>query len=107
MRLSEVIHTLGVVEHHQNHRNHSDGEEVGSEELTEDITVQNLQSRPRKFYFIHTQNFLNSLPAHLGAALLQTATEFLDHLRLPLRPVARDDMLARLAHQPEVEGDVM
>jgi hypothetical protein len=47
VRLGEVIHTLGIVEDHQDDGNHRNGEEVGSQKLPQYVTIENLKSRPR------------------------------------------------------------
>ena len=48
----EAINLLDIVEDDHHHDNHSNGEYVGSEELTDDVAVENLESRPEASSFL-------------------------------------------------------
>lgn len=69
-RFRKVVDLLHVVEDHHDHDDHRDSEEVGAQELAEDIPVEDLESGKRKcgsFRFIVVR-------------VLQPAAEFGDHL---------------------------
>ena len=46
LQLREVVDLLHIVEDHHHHDDHRDGEKVGFQEFSDDVSVQYLESRP-------------------------------------------------------------
>jgi hypothetical protein len=88
--LGKVVHTLGIVEDHQDDGNHRNGEDICTQELGQDIAVKNLESGERQIYSVfHFTLFYLTSATHLAAKnsyrliLLQSAAQLLHHLGFP------------------------